>query len=215
MITKQPRQIDVLLMEASTRTKLRSSMISETPTAKPALSVPLERIDSFHLRVAEGWIGLGDYVAAIEQLEKISAEKQFHPDVQKIQWQIYVNAKNWEAALDVASNMVLLAPEESLGWTQRSFALHELKRTAEARDNLLRAVNTFSDNATMRYNLACYESQLGRLQEAQGWLLEAIALGGKRKMRQMALSDSDLEPLREWISRGSPLSCKESNHQSR
>jgi hypothetical protein len=83
--------------------------------------------------------------------------------------------------------------------TLRYPTLHELKRTAEARDNLLRVVETFPDNATMRYNLACYESQLGRIKEAKGWLLEASKLGDKRRMKQLALTDSDLEPLQELI----------------
>jgi Flp pilus assembly protein TadD len=184
-----------------------SSLTGGFPATKPSLSVTLQGTDSFHLRAAEGWIGLGDYAAASEQLRQITPKKCSHPAVQKAQWQICVNAKNWEAALEVASSMVLLNPEESLGWSHVSYALHGLKRTAEARDNLLRVVDTFSDNATMRYNLACYECQLGRIEEAKGWLLEAFKLGDKRRMKQMALNDSDLEPLQEWIA--SAISRKE------
>jgi len=33
---------------------------------------PLEPPDSFHLNAAEGWIGLGNYAAAQEELEHIS-----------------------------------------------------------------------------------------------------------------------------------------------
>jgi predicted Zn-dependent protease len=165
----------------------------------PTWSVSLPNSDRFHLRVAEGWIGLGDYNAASEQLNRISPEQRSHPAVLKVQWQIWVNAKNWEAALDVASTLVRLEPGESLGWSHLAYALHELKRTVEARNNLLRVVDTFPDNATMRYNLACYESQLGRMEEAKAWLVEAIKLGGKRRIMQMALTDADLEPLREWI----------------
>jgi tetratricopeptide (TPR) repeat protein len=198
-------------MEDTNRTHGASSMTGETPGPKPALSVPLQGADSFHLRVAEGWIGLGDYAAAGEQLKNISSETWTHPAVQKVRWQICVNAKNWGAALDVASALVRLDPKESLGWTRLSYALHALKRTAEARDNLLRVIDTFSDNATMRYNLACYESQLGRMEEAKSWLVEAFKLGGKRRMKQMALADSDLEPLREWIPLVSTLSGQDLN----
>jgi Flp pilus assembly protein TadD len=133
--------------------------------------------------------------AASEQLDKISPELRTHPDVLNVQWRICVNAKNWEAALDAASTMVLLEPRESLSWARLSYALHELKRTSEARDNLLRVVDTFPDNSTMRYNLACYECQLGRMEEAKGWLAEAFKLGGKRQMTRAALSDTDLERL--------------------
>jgi predicted Zn-dependent protease len=174
-------------------------MTGDHPETKPTLYVPLQGTDSFHLRVAEDWIGLGDYAAASEQLMKISPGRRTQPPALKVRWQICVNAKNWEAALDVASTLVLLDPKESLFWSHLSFALHELKRTAEARDSLLRVVDTFSDNAAMRYNLACYESRLGRMEEAKRWLVEAFKLGGKRPMTQMALTDSDLAPLQEWI----------------
>ena len=196
---KQTQHVEVVRIEDAVPTHAGSSMTGEFPGTKPSLSVPLQATDSFHLRAAEGWIGLGDYAAAIKQLKKISPEWWTHPWVLKVRWQICVNAKNWKAALDVAYTLVRLDPKESLGWSNLSYALHELKRTAEARDNLLRVVETFSDNAAMRYNLACYESQLGRTEEAKRWLVETFKLGGKKRMTQMALTDSDLEPLREWI----------------
>ncbi len=47
----------------------------------------------------------------------------------------------------------------------------------------------------MRYNLARYESQLGRLEQAKKGLEEAFQLGDARKMKLAALEDKDLEPL--------------------
>ncbi len=76
-----------------------------------------------------------------------------------------------------------------------SFALHELKRTAEARDNLLRVVETFPFSATLRYSLACYECLLGRLKQAKQWLEQAFDRGDAKKMKRAALDDPDLEPL--------------------
>ncbi len=78
---------------------------------------------------------------------------------------------------------------------------HELKRTAEARDNLLRVVEKFPMSPTIRYNLACYECQLGRLEHAKKWLEEAFRLGDPKKLKLMALDDPDLEPL--WKNIGS------------
>ena len=51
----------------------------------------------------------------------------------------------------------------------------------------------------MRYNLACYECQLGRLTEARRWLEAAYELGGTREMKLMALDDEDLRPLWDHI----------------
>ena len=57
----------------------------------------------------------------------------------------------------------------------------------------------------MRYNLACYECQLGRLSEAKQWLARAFPLADARKIRAMALEDLDLKPLWKEISE---MPCK-------
>jgi tetratricopeptide (TPR) repeat protein len=77
--------------------------------------------------------------------------------------------------------------------------LHELKRTQEALDALLPAAAKFPKHWLIRYNLACYCSQLGRLQEAMQWLEKAIGLADKSEVKAMALADPDLEPLRREI----------------
>jgi hypothetical protein len=62
-------------------------------------------------------------------------------------------------------------------------------------------VERFPHDAIMRYNLACYECQLGRLEQAKGWLQKAFKIGDPSKIKLMALNDPDLEPLRSEISR--------------
>ena len=47
----------------------------------------------------------------------------------------------------------------------------------------------------MRYNLACYECQLGNLDRAKRWLEKAFELGDARNMKLAALDDPDSEPL--------------------
>ena len=68
-------------------------------------------------------------------------------------------------------------------------------KAQEARDNLLRVVDKFPTSPIMRYNLACYECQLGRLEQAKQWLEKAFALGDAKQMKLAALDDPDLEPL--------------------
>jgi predicted Zn-dependent protease len=148
-----------------------------------------------HVQAAQGWLELGNHVEANEELEKITPQSRAHPDVLEMRWQIYAASKKWDAALDAAAALIQLDPEAPLGWVHRSYALHELKRTPEARDNLLRVVESFPLSATMRYNLACYECQLGRLQQARQWLEKAFKLGDARRMKVVALEDPDLKPL--------------------
>jgi tetratricopeptide (TPR) repeat protein len=158
---------------------------------KPSLAPP----DTLHLLAAQGWLELGNHIEANEELENITPELRAHPAVLGVRWEIYAAAKKWEATLDIAAALIQLDPDDPLGWVHRSFALHELKRTAEARDNLLRVVDKFPASATMRYNLACYECQLGRLKQAKNWLEKAFEVGESKKIKLMALGDPDLEPL--------------------
>ena len=53
--------------------------------------------------------------------------------------------------------------------------------------------------AEMRFNLACYACQLGKLEEAMMWLEKAMAMAGKKEICGMALADSDLKPLWDKI----------------
>jgi predicted Zn-dependent protease len=151
--------------------------------------------DQRHIQAAEGWSELGDPIEARAELAQISPEQHGHPAALEVQWQLAAREKQWEAGLEIASTLVQTAPDLPLGWVHRSYCLHELKRTAEARDNLLRVVDKYPKDAIMRYNLACYECQLGRLREARQWLAKAFALANQRKIREMALDDLDLKPL--------------------
>jgi tetratricopeptide (TPR) repeat protein len=160
---------------------------------------PLEPPDSIYLNAAEGWLGLGDHIAANEELEKITPQLRVHPDVLAVRWQIYAKEKKWEACVDIATAIVKLAPDKTDGWIHRSFALHELKRTQEAIKNLLPAADQFPDVWTIPYNLACYCSQLQRLEEAQEWLKKAMAID-EQTVKRAAIDDPDLLPLWDSMS---------------
>jgi predicted Zn-dependent protease len=156
---------------------------------------PLEPPESFLVRAAEGWLGLGNRAEAEAELRQLALASRSHPDVLNVRWQLSAADKRWEDALEISSSLIQADPESPLGWVHRSFSLHELKRTEEARDNLLRVVEKFPADPIMRYNLACYECRLGHLQKARAWLKKASAVGNADAIRRMALQDADLEPL--------------------
>jgi hypothetical protein len=54
------------------------------------MTPPLEPPDSLHLQAAEGWVGLGDYNSATEELERISAANRDDPHVLQLRWRILV-----------------------------------------------------------------------------------------------------------------------------
>jgi len=156
---------------------------------------PLEPPDSLHLLAAQGWIELGNHSEAGQELAKLAPSLERHPEVLKVRWEICAAEKNWETAVNIAATLLEIEPDDPLGWVHRSYALHELKRTLEARDNLLRVVDKFSTSATIRYNLACYECQLGNLLEAKKWLEKAFAIADRARMKRQAMEDPDLKPL--------------------
>jgi tetratricopeptide (TPR) repeat protein len=155
----------------------------------------LEPPDTHHLRAAAGWLELGDPAEAAVELKRISPEMRGHPDVLDLRWSVCAKKQEWEEALVLAELLVKEAPKRCSGWIHRSYTLHELKRTEEARTKLLPALAMFPKIGTIPYNLACYECQLGFKDQARRWLGLAMKVAGKEEIHAMALVDPDLAPL--------------------
>ena len=157
---------------------------------------PLDPPDSHFLNAAQGWIELQDSAAAEQELEKLTPEARVHPLFLLVRWELYANARRWEAAHTVGDYLVENFPDEPIGWLQRSYALHAMGRTPEAFQQLLPAAGKFEKVSTMSYHLACYACSLGHVQEAWLWLDKAIASGdGGDRIKSMALEDPILKPL--------------------
>ena len=80
---------------------------------------------------------------------------------------------------------------KSLGYLRRAPA----GGLRPAREALLPAAEMFPEEPVIPYNLACYACQLERLEEARVWLRQAMQIGEKKAIQQMALADEDLKPL--------------------
>ncbi|MCX6927107.1 MAG: tetratricopeptide repeat protein [Verrucomicrobia bacterium] len=162
---------------------------------------PLVPPDSLHLQAAEGWVGLGDYASANDELEQFSPASRAHPEVLQLRWRICATAKKWDVCLDIATTLTTMTPERRFGWIHRAHALDKLGRTLEAKDMLLSVVDDFESNSTLPYHLAQYCARLGQIDQAKQWLgkalLAADGLEAVNRLRKMALEDPDLEPLRK------------------
>ena len=159
----------------------------------------LEPHDLMQINAAEGWLGLGNPVEAHAELDQIEPSSRSHPSVLKVRWTVFAHEKRWDAALETASALVQLEPENVFGWVHRSYALHELKRTKEALENLLPVVNVFFDEIIIRYNMACYECVLGNIEHARLRLAEtfnlALSQNCTEEWKTRMKSDPDLKPL--------------------
>ena len=171
------------------------AIINPETTKPESLVKPLEPPGSHHLGAAQGWLGLGDWQSALDELEFIDPVMQSHPDVLAARCDIYTVARKWPAVVALAEMLVELVPERPSGWVWRSSALHGLMRTQQAFDLLLPAARKFPEIPMIPYDLACYCAQLGKLEEARRWLHQSYEVGNGRMLKGAARYDPDLAPL--------------------
>src|SRR5687767_9118826 len=97
---------------------------------------PLEHPDRYHVNAAAGWLELGNWLEANEELENVSAILRTHPEVLALRWQVYNRAKRHETALDIANAFTQVDPKNSQAWNSVSISLYRLGKTQEAFDLL-------------------------------------------------------------------------------
>ena len=161
----------------------------------------IEPPDIHHLSAAIGWLELGVPVEADEELNRISAERQAHPDVLEVRWLALAQLKRWDKALAIARALLKGAPNRCSGWLHQAYSLRRASRDGLqlAWDALLPAYDKFPREPTVAYNLSCYACQMQQLDQARTWLNRAFKIGDKNKIKQMALDDADLQPLWDEI----------------
>ena len=161
----------------------------------------LEPPDTYCFSAAVGWLELGNLAEARAELAQISPAQQEHPDVLEVRWAIAAEELHWDEALEAAQALVRCAPKRSSGWLHQAYALRRVPDGSiqKAWDALLPAFDKFPKEPIIPFNLSCYACQLRQLDLAREWLKRAVAIGGKEKIKQQALADSDLEPLWDEI----------------
>jgi len=161
----------------------------------------LEPPDTHYFLAAIGWSELGNLAEARAELAQVSPAQQEHPDVLEVRWAISAEEKHWEEGLQIAQALLRRAPKRSSGWLNQAYALRRVPNggVEKAWEALLPAFDKFPKEPTIPFNLSCYACQLRQLDAARDWLKRAVAVGGKEKIKQMALKDSDLEPLWDEI----------------
>ena len=85
-----------------------------------------------------------------------------------------------------------------------AYALHEIKRTHQAWDSLTLVRERFDSNWLIPYNLCllslpAWTSDFRR--KRWTFVKHALTLGDKDELREMALKDTDLQPIRAEIER--------------
>jgi tetratricopeptide (TPR) repeat protein len=148
-----------------------------------------------YVLAAQGWFELGNKLEANSELDHVTPENRAHPEVLRMRWAVYVAMRHWPQAIEVARLLTAITPGDPGSWGGLANALYFAGRTQEARDTLQPVLPRFPNDPHLRYNLACYECQLGHLPEAKALLEAAFALN--HGLRRNALADPDLQPLWE------------------
>ena len=87
-------------------------------------------------------------------------------------------------------------PNEPGFFVELAYATRRVESIHAAHAVLTRATSLHPTDATIQFNLACYEGQMANLDRAKAHLKRATEIDAK--FRLMALEDPDLEPL--WTS---------------
>jgi len=156
---------------------------------------PLDTPDSHYLNAAQGWLQLGDWNEANEELERIQPRLRSHPEVLKVRWAIYRRAEKLDSCLPIATAIRTLAPDDPDGWVLHAQSLYHVKRYAEAAEVITPALERFPDDFNLHYDAACYACLLGDLAKAKTLLEKAFSINGSAEHKMHALHDPDFERL--------------------
>jgi tetratricopeptide (TPR) repeat protein len=149
------------------------------------------------LQPAIGFLELGMWQEAADEIESLPPERRGDLDVLEVRIEIYREAKAWRLMEVVARELLRQMPEHPAPWLHLAYAVRRSESLSEAKEVLEAAIDNFPDNATIHFNLGCYQCQLGDNERAKAHVARAIELN--LDFRLQALDDPDLEPLwAEW-----------------
>jgi tetratricopeptide (TPR) repeat protein len=162
--------------------------------------MPLESPDRKHWEAARGYLELGMYDSANEELENIDPFNRAAPEVLALRVELYQRLQRWHLMREISRRLNEFDPNDVQWIISYAFATRRAVSIEVAKEILLKAVSKFPKEATILFNLACYECQLGQLDSAKEYLRRTFEID--RKWRIHALDDEDLKPLWDVIGKG-------------
>ena len=163
-----------------------------SPFMLVSINVPLEPPDQQYWQAAIGYVELGMFQDANDQLEKIDPFNRAAPEVLAVRLAIYRGLKKWELMQQIAKRLKEFQPD-NVQWTiSLAYATRRAYSIDVAMEILIDAEAKFPREAAIPYNLACYYCQLGEMEKAKRYLKEAFEID--LNWRKAALDDEDLRP---------------------
>src|SRR2546426_238202 len=121
----------------------------------------------WHFHAACGYAELGMTRESVAELNAIDSGFQNRPEVLQLRLHHLMRQNRWAQALRVSQKLCRAAPECSAGFLHAGFCLHELGKTAEAKQLLLKGPAALLQEPIYYYNIGCYEALLGNVKDAQ------------------------------------------------
>lgn len=148
---------------------------------------------------AQGYVELGLYADAREELSVLPESFSNRTDVLEITVLCLMGEHRWEEALESARRLCTAEPEEPGGFIHAAYCLHEMGRTREAVDVLVLGPASLQAKAVFFYNMGCYRARLGEVDAAVEMLHKAFIKD--ESLRKAARRDPDLDALRPKLER--------------
>jgi hypothetical protein len=114
-----------------------------------------------------GYLELGMLDDAANALEEIQPDDTSRKEVLYAQVGLYVASKKWKMAAVVAGHLVKAEPANPDAWINLAYLVRRAENVEEAETVLFKARNWHPKNALIAFNLACYASVAGRMEEAK------------------------------------------------
>jgi len=160
--------------------------------------MPLEPENQKHLEAAQGYVELGMFMDANEELENIDPEVRHLAEILVVRLEIHRALQKWELMQAVAKKLAEYDPDDVQWWVSWAYATRRAESIDAARHILALAIDIHPRKAILHYNLACYECQLGDITAAKKHLDKTFRLDPKYRI--FALDDDDLMPM--WMMLG-------------
>ncbi len=152
----------------------------------------------WHFRVACGYAELGMTRESVAELNAINKVDQDRPEVLQLRLHHLMRDKKWARALVLSRKLCQVAPNCSAGFLHAGFCLHELGKTAQAKELLLKGPIALLKEPIYYYNMGCYDALLGNPKSAQVHLLTSFKM--EPSFREIAKRDPDLKSVQELLS---------------
>lgn len=141
----------------------------------------------------EGYLELDLPEMAEEELDALPLRLAGQPLALDGRLAALMHRRAWAEAVETGLTGCAAAPGQASFFIHTAFCLHELGRTEEAHLLLMSGPASLRREPLFHYNMGCYLTVLGRLDEAGQHLAEAFRKDAS--LKEFAKSDRDLKPM--------------------